>query len=124
MLRVCAWAILVVKPSCWRLGKASNWRSPTVVSSGKVSEDKIWQSLRMKLPPICCMLSAPKLVIFGACWTTRSPVTPRTLGMLMCSVVSVATARLPVKVEQVERAAASPWFRIVAVPDTLHGATT
>jgi hypothetical protein len=40
----------------------------------------------------------------------------------MSSVVLVATAMLPEKVEHEARAVASPWFWMVAVPEVLQAA--
>lgn len=85
-----------------------------------MSDDRIWQLLRVKLPPISRMLSAPKVVMFGAFSTTILPVTARTSGMLIASVVPVATAMLPEKVSHEARAVASPEFWMVRVPDALH----
>lgn len=111
-----------VKPMLWRLGRAFHLIELTFLSLGKSTPFRRVRPSKFISPLSCSRSVAPMRLMLALAGATRLPLRTLMPPKEMSSVVPVAMAMLPEKVEQVATADASPAFWTVMVAEVLHSA--
>lgn len=119
MLTSCTPVLEKVRPC--RAGRAIQLMVSTLASLGKLRVERMVKPFRSNRPPISSRSGAerdPSPVTLSAMRSASIIVTP---ARLMLSVVPLSMAMLPLMVEQLDRAMASPEFwRVMVLPDSPH----